>query len=100
MKTLTSRERGWTSIGTGSHVKADRGRSAGAMGVGRGSRPPVMWSNLRCHVRFCAGQGQVRHSAQLEPLGTRSGVGQAGAVEENRTGGASMWTSPSGLGAS
>jgi hypothetical protein len=68
-------------------------------GVGRGSRPPVVWSNLRCHVRFCAGQGQVRHSARLEPLGTRSGVGQAGVVEENRTGGASMWTSPSGLGA-
>jgi hypothetical protein len=31
MKTLTSRERGWTSIGTGSHVKADRGRSAAAI---------------------------------------------------------------------
>ena len=47
-----------------------------------------------------AGQGQVRHSARPEPLGTSRGVGQAGAVEENRTGGASMWTSPSGLGAS
>jgi len=68
-------------------------------GVGRGSRPPVVWSDLRCHVLFCVGQGQVRHSARLEPLGTRSGAGQAGVVEEYRTGGASMWTSPSGLGA-
>ena len=48
----------------------------------------------------CGVEGQLRHSARLDPAGRESGRASAGSVREKRTGGASMWTSPRGLGAS
>jgi hypothetical protein len=61
--------------------------------VGHGVRYSKRWTQRSC-------EAQMRHSARLDPRGTRIGSRQPGGVREKRTGGASMWTSPSGLGAS
>ena len=61
----------------------------------RGIRLAMRWLS-----RWLGRRGQARHTAGPDPRGTRIGSGHLGGVREKRTGGASMWTSPSGLGAS
>ena len=81
-------------------VRAAPGRRQAPEPPARQQVPRWFWQGRWCRGNRLAGPDQFCHRARLEPLGTSSGVGQAGAVVENRTGGASMWTSPSGVGAS
>lgn len=79
------------------------GRVVGRRGLGtaRVPQPAGLWRDpFPVSAPYRLDAVSVRHSGRLDPRGTRIGSDHEGGVCEKRTGGATMWTSPNGVGAS